>query len=164
MNPVQIPQDPYQIRESIEAGAQNYFIAQGYDCISRFNSPVAQQQARPRFEIVAQVGTATGRRRLTAGGTVIDDGWRITVQFKAVTNDTSDGINAQHALFVSTMHQYAAAMYAAAANDTVNFPNHCITEPLREAGRSGSLDTENGVETTTIQFTSGVIFRPSIVL
>lgn len=150
--------DILQLRGPLEESVRTSFVAAGYAAVTRQNFPQSFQQARPRFEIKALIGAATGHRIQCPDNIVRFDRWRFTLNVQVVTN-TSGTDATTHEAHVGYARAFLMTLAQVSWTDTTNFPNTLIAEPLRETGSSSYLKAEDGVEYTTLNYAGVVSVR-----
>ena len=147
----------YNLRPAIEEGLRGWFTDQGISAFTRQNAPESFETVRPRVEIEAKVGGATGHRYVTHQGVLYNDAFQIQIAIVAVCspqNIESDnlGIDKYVARIRGMMQTYGQATWT----DTVNFPNHLIVEPLKDATTIDNLKADDNEEWSTLTF-SGIV-------
>jgi len=137
------------------------------------------QKNRPRIEIVATIGQATGARRAFPNDNPPVTRfvrWNFTVKFEcivepqtALTQQAGESDAAflarveQNNILLSQLVADVRAFASTAAqvswNDFLNFPNHFIAEPMRDAGSPSVIETQKGTERTSLNFTGQIGVR-----
>ena len=145
--------DIYKLRSSLENGIKNLFEAEELVAITRQEHPENFHQVRPRFEIKASIGAATGHRHLCPDNIVRFDYFRFVLALQVVTNPAVAGSsNTAHEDFVAKARVLMSTAAQQSWDDETNFPLVFIAEPLRDAGTESVLKDSEGVEYSTLAF------------
>lgn len=161
----------YQIRSEIEDGPQPGTVpggisaaltALGFSVITRANAPANLQQARPRLELVCQVGAVTGKKDMRRDGQMVFSAWRFRLSVNCITAPGNDSQNVVHEQFLGTVRAALSTLGQGTWNDLFNFPNVLIAEPLKDTGSQSQLKTEQGVEYTVLNYDGIVMVRPGV--
>lgn len=139
----------YKLRTSLEAGFKTALEASGYPVVTRAETAVEFQNRRPRYEIKARMGSATGHRYVCPDGYARYDAFRFSLAVQVVTNaaaeNTVDELTAKAASILDKLH-------ATVAEDSTNWPNCYLAIPLRNNRIESTLKTEDGIEYSTTEF------------
>jgi hypothetical protein len=165
MNP-----DIYKLREQLEdkdatqsGGLNAILTGLGFSVFTRLNAPESFQTTRPRLELKAEIGTATGRRFVCPDNVLRFDAFNFSLKVQAVTEPQNDAANnEQHEEYCG---QIRAAMSGIGGNeslaDTLNFPNIYIAEYLRDNGTFDTLKETEGLEYSVLEYAGIVCIRPT---
>ena len=147
----------YNFRPAIEEGLRGWFTDQGIAAFTRQNAPQSFETVRPRVEIEAKIGAATGHRFVTSQGVLCNDTFFFELAIVAIcipqnieTNNLS--IDQYVARVRGMMQTFAQATWV----DTENFANHLIAEPLKDTTTIDNLKLDENEEWSTLTF-SGII-------
>lgn len=145
------------IRPAIEEGARGWFEAQAINALTRQNAPADVQGPRPRVEIMAKIGAATGHRHVTPSGELLNDTWAFDMAVRCVCdpqNEEADNqeLNQLVARTRGMMQTFAQATWV----DLINFPYHLIVEPLKDTTTDDTLHADNNEEFSILNF-SGIV-------
>jgi hypothetical protein len=160
----------YKLREQIEdgdatqtKGLNGYLTAAGFQVFTRLNAPSKFQSIRPRVELRADVGEATGRRAVRPDGGLVFDAFHFRLAVQAVTSLRNN--NADNEMAESFLAQIRNTLCTVGAqqslSDMVNFPNIYIAEILRDAGQTNHVDAEKGIEYNILAYEGITCFRPT---
>lgn len=150
------------------------------EIFTRNNAGVVKKN-RPRIEIVVSIGAATGHRRAFPNSqppVTRFDRWNFTVKFECIVepqaaltqqagetdadfNQRQQQNNQLLAQLVAAVRAYASTAAQVSWNDLVNFPNHFIGEPLRDAGSPSTLETIKANERTSLNYAGQIGVRES---
>lgn len=124
---------------------------------TRQNKPSQFQQERPRVEIKVSIGQATGHRHIFTDNSTAYDEWSFILAAQFVTAPNPDPAqNMIHSDYVAKGRDILFNLAQRSWNDTDNFPNLLIAEPLRDAGTDDYLKADDGVEYTTLSY-AGIV-------
>lgn len=159
----------YKLREAIEdrdssqQGGLNAILTQaGFTVLTHLNSVDEFYKPRPRIELKASVGAATGRRTVV-NGQLLYDAFHFQLGIQAVTSPRNvPGLNDIHEEYIASVR---AAMALIGGNeslaDTINFPNVYIAERMIDVGQQDYLKEDDGIEYSTLAYDGIVCFRPT---
>ena len=147
----------YNLRPAIEEGLRGWFTDQMIDAFTRQNAPASFETVRPRVEIEAKIGSATGHRYVTPEGVLYNDTFFFEIAIVAIcipqNIEAADLTIDQYVARIRGMMQtFAQATWA----DTENFANHLIAEPLKDTTTIDNLKLDDNEEWSTLTF-SGII-------
>ena len=147
------------MRPAIEEAFRGWLTDQGVAAYTRQNSTEEFENVRPRVEVEAKIGGATGHKYVT-GGVLYNDTYFFELALVAVCApqniEAADlTIDQYVARLRGMMQTYAQATWA----DTVNFPYHLIVEPLKDTTTVDNLKADDNEEWSTLTFAGIVQIR-----
>jgi hypothetical protein len=149
--------DLMNVEPALEDGIRLILSAEGIIAITRQNAPESFQTERPRVEIKAKVGAATGHRHVTAGGVIQYDTWFFDLALRAVVqphNVEADNLLANQ--YIARLRGLASTFGQSTWTDEINFPNHLIVEPLKDMTTDRTLQADDNDEFAILNF-SGIV-------
>lgn len=150
----------YRLRTGIEEAVRLSLESQEFSVFTRSNAPAEFQKVRPRLEIKAMIGAATGRRVVLPNGTMKFDAWHFQLALQVVTAPQSAEANNQlHEQMLARARFVCSSIAQVSWNDFENFPNLYIAEPLKDSGTDSVLHSEDGVEYSTLGYEGIVCVR-----
>jgi len=153
--------DLYDIETALEENIRTALIAAGFEKVfTRLNGVVDFQRDRPRLELKVSLGAQNGHFALCDDGNERYDQWAFSLEAEAVTSpeNTSDA-NVLHGVYRAQVRATFSTLAQASQRDTTNFPNHAISQPLRETGTQHMLNPEKGYEASRLTFSGTVAIR-----
>ena len=158
--------DCMDARPAIEEGFRALFTALGINAFTRRNAPEDFQTTRPRVEIHAKIGAATGHKFVSTAtttatggqpGVLFNDTWNFEIVLRCVTEpQNTEGDNQLNDLFVSQIRGMAQTFGQSTWTDTADFPNHLIVEPLKDTTTNDNLQSDDNDEYSDLSF-SGIV-------
>jgi hypothetical protein len=159
----------YRLREQIEdkdqtqSGGLNALLTNaGLSVYTRINAVGEWYKKRPRVELKASVGAATGHRFVCPDGVLRFDQFHFALGFQVVTEPRNiPANNIQHEQMIGTVRNLMSAVGGQQSmDDLANFPGIYIAEKLKDGGVSdSSVDESEGLEYTTLSYEGIVCIR-----
>jgi hypothetical protein len=148
---------------AIEEGIRTLFTEAGIFAVTRQNAPEEFQTQRPRVEIKAHLGAATGHKYVTTPanapqGVILNDTFFFELAIRAVTapqnEEQSNLLNNEFVARIRGMAQtFAQSTWGPA---TAAFPYHLIVEPLMDRTTDRTLQSDDNDEFSILDF-SGIV-------
>lgn len=153
--------DIYKLRSQLESSMASSLTAAGFAVVTRANAPADFQQIRPRIELKAKIGAATGHRNICPDGLARYDCYRVTFAVQVVSAPSNDGISDLHEQLIGKLRATMEMLAQYTAADETNFPNVFLALPLRDSGTVDTLKSEDGVEYSVLTWESIAKIRES---
>jgi hypothetical protein len=152
------------LRPVIEEDFRNAFIAQDINAFTRQNAPANFRLQRPRVEIKAKIGAATGHRFVCPDGGLRYDVWMFSLAIMCVTTPQNgdSAENLQQNQYVANVRQLTSILAQGSWGDEINFPNHYIAEPLKDMGTDENLKTDDNIEYSVLSFDGKIAVRQEV--
>ena len=147
----------YNFRPAIEEGLRGWFSDQEIAAFTRQNAPESFETVRPRVEIEAKIGSATGHRYVSPAGVLYNDTYFFELAIVAIC--VPQNIEASNVLidqYVARIRGMMQTFAQATWVDTNNFANHLIVEPLKDTTTIDNLKLDDNEEWSTLTF-SGIV-------
>lgn len=159
----------YRLREQLEdkdqlqsGGLNALLAAAGLSVYTRINAVGEWYKKRPRVELKASIGGATGHRFVCPDGVLRFDMFNFSLGFQVTTEPRNiPANNIQHEEMIGTVRNLMSAIGGQQSMaDVINFPNIYIAEKLKDNGVSDSaVDESEGLEYTTFSYEGIVCIR-----
>jgi hypothetical protein len=160
---------PYKLRECIEdrdksqnGGINALLTAESMRVYTRLNALDDWYKERPRLDLKASVGAATGHRIVCSDGKLRFDCFVFTVAVQIVTEPRNSAEqNDLHEEMCEIVRKVMSGIGGQSTfGDTVNFPEIYIAEILKDTGvTDNAVDEEAGLEYTTLSWDGIVCIR-----
>lgn len=159
----------YRLREAIEdkdkfqsGGIASLLAAEAMRVYTRLNALDDWYKERPRLDLKASVGAATGRRIVCGDGLLRFDSFAFTVAVQVVTEPRNSAEqNDLHEEMCQTVRRVMSGIGGQSTFDNfLIFPEIYIAEVLKDTGVSdNSVDEAEGLEYTTLSWDGIVCIR-----
>lgn len=150
------------IEPAIEEGFRVLLTAEGIYAVTRQNAPEEFQTQRPRVEIKAHLGAATGHKYVTTAanapqGQILNDTFFFELALRAVTApQNEEGNNLLNNEYVARLRGMCQTFAQSTwGPPTAAFQYHLIVEPLMDRTTDRTLQSDDNDEFSILDF-SGI--------